>query len=175
LKTVWKATRESTFLGWGSLWALTRRKHGRGRRGTAPTTNGIAFAALDPISQIGWGVPSTIAVEVGAHLVRDVFVAADEMHENAMSSMDGNTEMEVVAGEDEGAAEAHDGAAEGWDSSRHLPDVAVDATENMEDDMDGENPKPVRPLQQSAIGGDRVLHSHSIVVPVNCWTCRGTE
>lgn len=31
---------------------------------------------------------------LGAHVVRDVFVAADEMHENAMSEMDGNTLMD---------------------------------------------------------------------------------
>ena len=49
-----------------------------------------AYAALGPMAQIGWlnrGIPTNGGA---AKLVRDVFVAADAMHEEAMSEMDGN-------------------------------------------------------------------------------------
>lgn len=80
--------------------------------------------------------------EVGAHLVRDVFVAADEMHDNAMSSMDGNSEMEVVRGADDGAAEA-------WDSPTPPTDATEHAADSTDDASDGENPvaAPIAPLR----------------------------
>lgn len=53
-----------------------------------------AYAALDPIAQIGWVNRLAEADAVGADLVRDVFVAADEMHDHAMSEMGGNTQSE---------------------------------------------------------------------------------
>lgn len=44
---------------------------------------------------------------VGGDLVRDVFVVADAMHENAMSQMEGNTPMdEGTQGEGAGGGEA---------------------------------------------------------------------
>jgi hypothetical protein len=55
-----------------------------------------AYAALDPIAQIGWVNRLAEANAVGADLVRDVFVAADEMHDHAMSEMDGNTQSEEI-------------------------------------------------------------------------------
>lgn len=51
-----------------------------------------AYAALDPMAQIGWLNRGVRANGVVAELVRDVFVAADAMHEEAMSEMDGNAE-----------------------------------------------------------------------------------
>lgn len=53
-----------------------------------------AYNALDPIAQLGWRNRRAEVNAVGGNLVRDVFVAADEMHENAMSQMEGNTVME---------------------------------------------------------------------------------
>lgn len=65
-----------------------------------------SYAAMDRIGRYGWGNRPPEMAEVGTQLVRDVFVAADELHENAMSEMDGNSPMEedtwggeAVAGE----------------------------------------------------------------------------
>lgn len=81
-----------------------------------------AYAALDPISQIGWGHRRTEVNAVGSHVVRDVFLAADELHEEAMSEMEGNTRMQEASRRDpifsreacpspssEGAVQADDG------------------------------------------------------------------
>ena len=51
-----------------------------------------AYAALDPMSKIGWGNRGIVVNGGGAQLVRDVLLAADVMHEEAMSAMDGNEE-----------------------------------------------------------------------------------
>lgn len=53
-----------------------------------------AYAAMDPVAQIGWGNHAREGHQVGQQLVRDVFEAADEMHDNAMFEMEGNTEVE---------------------------------------------------------------------------------
>lgn len=47
---------------------------------------------MDPMAQIGWGNRSVQVNRGAAQPVRDVFVAADVMHEEAMSAMDGNAE-----------------------------------------------------------------------------------
>lgn len=51
-----------------------------------------AYAALDPMSRIGWGNRSVQVNGGAAEMVRDAFLAADVMHEEAMSAMDGNEE-----------------------------------------------------------------------------------
>lgn len=45
---------------------------------------------MDPIAQIGWANRHLQLSALGTNIVRDVFVAADGVHENAMSVMDGN-------------------------------------------------------------------------------------
>lgn len=49
---------------------------------------------MDPIAQIGWVNRHLQLSSVGVNVVRDVFVVADGVHENAMSEMDDNTLME---------------------------------------------------------------------------------
>jgi hypothetical protein len=67
-----------------------------------------AYAALDPRAQLGWG--NRFAVSGGSEdMVRDVFVAADAVHAEAMSAMDGN-------------ASQNDG------STGNGPDVVVDSS-----------------------------------------------
>ena len=53
-----------------------------------------AYATLDPIGQLGWVNRMPPSNAVGPDLVRDVFTAADEMHDHAMSEMGGNTQSE---------------------------------------------------------------------------------
>lgn len=52
------------------------------------------YYELDPAAHLGWGVRHTAPSALGAQVVRDVFAAADELHEAAMSAMDGNAPME---------------------------------------------------------------------------------
>jgi len=51
------------------------------------------YAAMDPISQLGWGHNQVEVEGPAAQLVRDVFVAADAMHDVAMSHMGGNSSI----------------------------------------------------------------------------------
>lgn len=48
---------------------------------------------MDPISQLGWGHKQVEVEGPAAQLVRDVFVAADAMHDVAMSHMGGNSSI----------------------------------------------------------------------------------
>ena len=90
------------------------------------------YAAMDPIAQNGWEHRRGHVAEVGADLVRDVFVAADAMHDAAMSEMDGNTPME------EGSEAA--GAGAGEDSQTMCGGHRVDTLDCMEDELQGESP-----------------------------------
>ena len=45
---------------------------------------------MDPIAQLGWGNRRGEVEGPTAQLVRNVFIAADLMHEDAMSQMGGN-------------------------------------------------------------------------------------
>lgn len=63
-----------------------------------------AYADLDPIAQLGWGHPQDNDRTVGGHLLRDVFVAADAMHDNAMSEMEENTLSDGGSQRDGGGA-----------------------------------------------------------------------
>jgi len=93
-----------------------------------------AYAALDPVFQCGWGNRITEGNEVGAQLVRDVFEAADEMHDNAMSEMEGNTEVEDVP----------DNVPDNTREERPAlhPDRVVDPLDGMELSEEGENSTP---------------------------------
>ena len=107
--------------------------HGRVRIRTALTRSGKkAYATMDPIAQNGWEHRRGHVAEVGADLVRDVFVAADAMHDAAMSEMDGNTPME------EGSEAA--GAGAGEDSPPMCGGHRVDTLDCMEDELQGESP-----------------------------------
>lgn len=94
-----------------------------------------AYAALDPSAQVGWGHRRGQVTEVGANLVRDLFAAADTMHDHAMSEMDGNTEME------EGSPTV--GAGAGEDSPSICVGNRADTLDSMEDGLPGESPNPV--------------------------------
>jgi hypothetical protein len=73
---------------------------------------------MDPIQQFGWRNRAQETFGVGANLVRDVFVAADEVHSNAMSVMDGNVEVHLARTPDgDGAGEG--GTSPGTESSVH--------------------------------------------------------
>jgi hypothetical protein len=79
---------------------LTRRDRLQGEdRDSSDEEWEAAYVALDLIAQIGWRGCRAALNSVGANLVRDVFVAADEMHESAMSEVDGNTQV-VPSGEE---------------------------------------------------------------------------
>lgn len=108
-----------------------------------------AFAALDPISRIGWANTTGRAPEFGAHLVRDVFVAADELHVNAMSSIDGNTAVDGMDCEDaadDAGVESRTGGTEG----------AADAGDNVDDESEGQSllpaHKPTQYIAMSSVG-----------------------
>ena len=92
-----------------------------------------AYAALDPLAQIGWGNRRAEAVAVGANLVRDVFVAADEMHDIAMSEMDGNTVM------DEEITQHGDGGDRGEASTSSWQEASGEPMDNMEGTLRGES------------------------------------
>lgn len=93
-----------------------------------------AYAALDPVAQIGWGNRRAEGNEVGAQLVRDVFEAADEMHDNAMSEMEGNTQVEDVPD--------NVGASPREDRPSLLTDRIVDPLDGMDVSQEGENSLP---------------------------------
>ena len=88
---------------------------------------------MDPIQQIGWSTRRRHVGAVGANLVRDAFVAADEVHSNAMSAIDGNV------GLDEGSTAGASCAGEGGASPRtassmrplHTPDAEVEGEQTM--------------------------------------------
>lgn len=46
-----------------------------------------AYAAMDPMTQHGWGTPQNAIGNGTTRLVRDVFVAADRVHEAALLEM----------------------------------------------------------------------------------------
>jgi hypothetical protein len=91
-----------------------------------------AYNALDPIAQLGWRNRWAEVNAVGGDLVRDVFVAADEMHENAMSQMEGNTLM-VEGTQGEGADVGEAPILSGMERS-------MDADNNVNFDTEGEAP-----------------------------------
>lgn len=49
------------------------------------------YAAMDPISQLGWGRRRGLVSGPGAELVADVFEAADMVHSEAMSQIGANS------------------------------------------------------------------------------------
>jgi len=82
------------------------------------------------VLQFGWGHRIAEGNEVGAQLVRDVFEAADEMHDNAMSEMEGNTEVEDVP--DNALHSARE------ERPAQHPDRVVDPLDSMEFSEEGE-------------------------------------
>ena len=76
-----------------------------------------AYAALDPMAQIGWANRGVNVNGCGVELVRDVFVAADAMHEEAMSEMDGNAEDEM---DTRGCGDDGTGECDGVPSERNM-------------------------------------------------------
>ena len=68
-----------------------------------------AYAAMDPAAQMGWGKRSGHSANAGSsEMVRDVFQAADVVHEEAMEAMDDNN----VQQGDESVRNADDVAGE---------------------------------------------------------------
>lgn len=60
---------------------------------------------MDPTAQIGWSRQSVPAYAGTAEMVRDVFQAADVVHDEAMEVVDGNTlqgDEHVRSGDDAG-------------------------------------------------------------------------
>lgn len=53
----------------------------------------IAYAAMDLIAQLGWGNQRGEVEGPAAQLVRDVFVAANLLHKDAMSQIGGNSNI----------------------------------------------------------------------------------
>lgn len=90
-----------------------------------------AYVALDSVAQLGWIHRGAVRSEIGATLVRDVFAAADEMHENAMSQMDGNREVEEEPG--------GDGASDGEAAASHCREVDMDVFDSMEPEFEGQS------------------------------------
>lgn len=70
---------------------------------------------MDPISQLGWGNRHVEVDGAASQLVRDVFVAADRVHKNAMSEVGGFMQTEVEwRGNMEGVADgSHQSGTEG--------------------------------------------------------------
>lgn len=66
-----------------------------GNRDSSDEEWDLAYAAMDPLAHLRMGSPRA-AIDGAAHeLLRDVFVAADAVHEDAMSEMGGNTNSNV--------------------------------------------------------------------------------
>ena len=94
----------------------------------------VAYTALDPAEQIGWGNRRGQMNEVGVPLVRDVFEAADELHEAAMSEMDGNTQLEDDI--------ANVGADAVQDRAYFGRERSVDRIDGEDVAVEGDNSKP---------------------------------
>ena len=88
------------------------------------------YAAMDPISQLGFRHNQVEVEGPGAQLVRDVFVVADAMHDDAMSHMGGNNSI----GDE--CADAVDVAAES--SSSPSTEVNMDAGGLNDGNIQGE-------------------------------------
>lgn len=89
-----------------------------------------AYVAMDPISQLGWGNRCVEVDGAATQLVRDVFVAADVVHEDAMSEAAGSTHDE---GEGRGSMED---AAE--DTPQSPTEGSMYAASSEEGDVEGE-------------------------------------
>ena len=89
-----------------------------------------AYAAMDPISQLGWGNRGGGVERPTAMLVRDVFIAADALHADAMSQMGGNTEDLDESSENmEASMDEH---------MRQSRNTSTNEVDNMERDDEGE-------------------------------------
>lgn len=108
---------------WGHVWQGEERD-------SSDEEWEAAYNALDAIAQIGWGNRRVAQSSVAAHLVRDVYVAADEMHDQAMSEMEGNT---LVEEESPGV-----GAGAEEDTSSPCTEWSVHPVDSMEQEMEGE-------------------------------------
>ena len=93
-----------------------------------------AYAALDPVQQIGWRNRRGQTNEVGERLVRDVFEAADAVHEHAMSEVDGNTQVE------DGNGNVGPGASQ--DQASQRMECSADPVDGEEVALQGNNPIP---------------------------------
>lgn len=91
-----------------------------------------AYAALDPLEQIGFGNRRVGDTTAGGNLVRDILAAADAVHDNAMSEMDGNTVMDEEIPL-EGAADASGEVSTTWCRGANAGNI-----ENMDLDCGGE-------------------------------------
>ena len=87
-----------------------------------------AYAAMDPIAQLGLG-NRRVPARGGEELVRDVFAAADALHDEAMSEMAGNTQdNDAISG---------NGHAAAVDVSPMSPEGSVAAGGSGDADMEG--------------------------------------
>lgn len=113
----------------------------------------VAYAALDPIAQMGWGNRRQEANGVDVDLVRDVFVAADEMHDNAMSTMDGNTQVD---------SSLYGGADAEEDGESPRTERSVHIVPDMESALEGEHPGALYLLASRP--NCRVMHLVFVIV-----------
>lgn len=93
---------------------------------------------MDPIQQYGWANRAHETFEVGANLVRDVFVAADAVHSNAMSRMDGNAE--------ENFASFHDGDGGGDGATSPGTESSVHPSDSQQAALEGEHDERTDPM-----------------------------
>lgn len=77
---------------WGTFFAPTVESISNGHvlwqddeRDSSDEEWDIAYAAMDPIAQLGWGNQGPGVEGPATHIVRDVLAAADVVHEDAMS------------------------------------------------------------------------------------------
>ena len=116
---------------------------------------------MDPIQQFGWRNPAHATFEVGANLVRDVFVAADEVHSNAMSVMDGNAEVHLARTPVvDGAGER--GTSLGTESSVHPGDSWDAAVEGEHDKLTECMSCALDIVEQGALQAPELLSKHSV-------------
>ena len=103
---------------------------------------------MDPAARIGWGNRTAGTGAVGAQVLRDVFVAADELHDHAMSEMAGNSPMEE---ETHAGGDHAEEAKPSYSMNGNMEDFA-----NMEAGLEGEN--AIGGVQQSVVN-NTVLHT----------------
>ena len=116
---------------------------------------------MDPIQQCGWRNPAQATFEVGANLVRDVFVAADEVHSNAMSVMDGNAVVHL-AGTSVGDGARERGTSPGTQSSVHPADSMDAAVEGEHDKLPQHMSCTLDMVERGALQAYMLMSMHSV-------------
>ena len=91
----------------------------------------LAYAVMDPISQLRWGNRCNVVEGVTTTMVRDVFLAADMLHEDSMSEVGGSTH-----GDDESGGNAE---GDGDDSSTSSTNSSMGTASSDENEEEGEH------------------------------------